>query len=453
MVDSLTTFTVFYISIAIKNKYRAWIFALMTCVASYFPTTINADSELPLLGENASVNIEREIELGRGLYLKLKEHGYVIDDPLLSHYLSDIGHSLLSSLEYRSRDYHFYLVKDQSVNAFATPGGYIGVNVGLIAMTRSEDELASVLAHEIAHVELMHSMQMIEKAQDVNMASVISILAAILLSGSDPNAASAILYSGMAGSTQSMINFTRANEYEADRLGVELLKKSEYLPSAMVNFMLLLQSRESGGELSSIEYIRTHPVNSNRVAEIRSRLESDSSSNEKHRVVKRYQQFKDYLFYQYYPESEKFRDNSFYDALLKTRNGKFSEAESIYRSLIKGDPDSIWYSYALAENMEFQNRSQEAREIYQSMLLLYPDELAIGTRVVNILMKQGDIQSALEITLTLERKHEQNPQVYQLLVALYERNNNELMKALSEANYHWYSGNKKQAEKLYIFTG
>ena len=130
-------------------KFPVFLFWLALIISA----PVFADSELPLLGENASINLEKEIELGRGLYLKLKEHGYVIDDPLLSRYLSDIGQSLLTSLEYRSRDYHFYLVKDSSVNAFATPGGYIGVNVGLIAMTANEDELASVLAHEIAHVE------------------------------------------------------------------------------------------------------------------------------------------------------------------------------------------------------------------------------------------------------------------------------------------------------------
>ena len=413
----------------------------------FLSVSLHADAELPLLGENASINLEKEIKLGRGLYLKLKEHGYVIDDPLLSRYLSDIGQSLLSPLDYRARDYHFYLVNDSSVNAFATPGGYIGVNVGLIAMTSTEDELASVLSHEIAHVELMHSMQMIDQAKDANIASVIAMLAAILVSGSNPDAATAILYTGIAGSTQSMINFTRANEYEADRVGVELLKKSDYNPAAMVDFMLLLQSRESRGELSSIEYIRTHPVSSNRVAEIRARLKQDSAQQAY--PANRYQQFKDYLFYQYLSHVEKRRYSQFYQALLLTKNGQYANAETLFRTLIREDPDSIWYSYALAENLEFQQRREEARQIYQSLLLLYPDELAIGVRIVNILRMEHREVEALEIALKLTGKHEKDPQVYKLLVALYDKLDAPLLKDLSEANYHWFSGNQKQAEKLY----
>lgn len=431
----------------IKNSYCLKPPVLLLWLVIFIASPVFADIELPLLGENASLNLEKEIELGRGLYLKLKEHGYVIDDPLLSRYLSDIGQSLLTSLEYRSRDYHFYLVKDSSINAFATPGGYIGVNVGLIAMTANEDELASVLAHEIAHVELMHSMQMIEKSKDVNMASVIAILAAILVSGSNPEAASAVLYSGMAGATQSMINFTRTNEYEADRLGVELLKKSEYKPDSMVDFMMILQRKESSGELSSIEYIRTHPVSSNRIAEIRSRINNEASNQQG--GVRRYQQFKDYLFYKHYASSEVNIDTSFYNALLMTRNGQYKQAETVYRSFLKTDPDSIWYSYALAENLEFQKRMDEAQSIYQNLLLLYPDELAIGSRIVNLLMTRERPKQALKIMQALQPKHENNPVVYKLLVGLYERLDDQLMKEISEAHFHWYSGHKKMAEKLY----
>ena len=121
-----------------------------------------ADQELPLLGQNSILQLQKEDKLGRALYQRLKQRGYVVEDPLLSRYLSDIGETLLSGLDNRFRDYRFNLVRNNSVNAFATPGGYIGVNIGLIAMTENEDELAAVLAHESSHVELMHGMQMLD---------------------------------------------------------------------------------------------------------------------------------------------------------------------------------------------------------------------------------------------------------------------------------------------------
>jgi len=402
-----------------------------------------ADPELPLLGANASFNLKKEVELGQGLYSKLKEQGYVIDDPLLSRYLQDIGESLLSALELRFRDYHFFLVKDSSINAFAAPGGFIGVNAGLIAVSDSEDELASVLAHEIAHVELMHSMQMLEKASEINMASLISVLAAILIGGQNPDVAGAILYSGIAGSSQSMINFTRANEYEADRVGVELLKKSKYDPSAMADFMGILQRREQNGEIANIEYFRTHPVNANRIAEIRARL---PLSRRKQVAFSRYQQFRDYLFYLYPFDSIAGNSKTqFSQALLHTRNGRYDIADDIYQALTKNDPDSLWYKYAYAENMEYQGRTVDATGVYQAALLLYPDELSIGLRLVASLITQKQYQKALTRALKLLQKYQSSPQVYQSLVKVYNSMQNDLMRQFYEAHYHWYSGNRELA--------
>jgi len=427
-----------------KSKVITAIFIL--CCVWGFTLDVRADSELPLLGENARLNLSREIELGRGLYERLKESGYVIEDLLLSRYLQDVGESLLTSLDVRVRDYHFYLVKDNSVNAFAAPGGYIGVNAGLIAISESEDELASVLAHEIAHVELMHSMQMIEKAKTVSLTSMVSVLAAILLSGQDPEAASAILYTGLAGSTQSMINFTRANEYEADRVGVEVLKKSEYDPQAMADFMKILQSREQGGELAGIEYLRTHPVNSNRIAEITSRI---SGLEKKRPKYTRFQQFKDYLFYLYPNDRAKLAQSRFSAALEHTRNGRYSDAEKLYLELTRSDPDSLWFNYALAENMEYQQRLLDASNLYNETLLLYPDDIAIAARLINVLILLEQPESALKIAFLLYDEHKAKPRIHQLLVTIYQKLDNAPLKQLAEANYHWFNGNEKFARKQF----
>ncbi|MDJ0833613.1 MAG: M48 family metalloprotease [Gammaproteobacteria bacterium] len=419
---------------------------LAGCVIGGLTPVSTADLELPVLGQNSALQLQREDRLGRALYQRLRQNGYVIEDPLLSRYLSDIGESLLSGLNNRFRDYRFYLVKNRSVNAFATPGGYIGINLGLIAMTQNEDELAAVIAHEIAHVELMHGMQMLERAERVSLVSMISILAAIMVSGNDADAASAILYGGAAGSTQAMINFTRTNEYEADRLGIELLKKSNYDPAAMASFLQKLQSQEQAGELSAIEFIRTHPIGSNRIAEILSRLANLPKSRPKPR---RYQQFKDYLFYSQ-PVGLKFQTKTdFSQALDLVRNGQYEQAERIIRRLLQQDPDSLWFNSTLAEIMEFQQRLDEAVALYESQLLLYPDDLALGSRLVKVLVKQGASEQALKQALRLETSYSNDPGVYSLLVDIYDRMGNTVFKQLAEADYHWVNGNKSYAQKLY----
>jgi predicted Zn-dependent protease len=422
-------------------------FLMVSLALSFLPFEFSiADQDLPLLGENASLNLKKEDELGKGLYLKLKEKGYVIENPLLSRYLSDIGETLLSALDVRLRNYKFYLVKDSSVNAFAMPGGYIGVNAGLIMMAGSEDEVASVLAHEIAHVELMHGMQMLEKAQDVNMAGLISLLAAILIGSQDADLATAIIYSSAAGSGQAMLNFTRANEYEADRVGIGLLKESDYDPKAMVSFLSLLQSLEQTGELSGIEYIRSHPVNSNRVAEIQSRIQNIST---KKPGIRRYDQFKDYLMFLYAEDALSKSKTNFARALVLTRNGQYATADKLYNELIKSDPDSIWFRYALAENMRYQGRLEDAGEIYRSLLLLYPDDFAIAAELSKVLIEQDKFSAALMLIDQQIAKHESMALAYELKVDVENRLNNDVERKIAEANYHWYSDNTELAVKLY----
>ncbi len=404
-------------------------------------TLAHADTALPSLGENGGLSLKQEEELGGGLYLKLQQQGYVVDDPLLSRYLQDIGESLLSSLEVRYRRYHFFLVKDSAVNAFAAPGGYVGVNTGLIAVADNVDELASVMAHEISHVRLKHTMQMIERAKKVNVASMVTILAAILVGGRNADAANAIIFTGIAGSEQSMINYTRENEYEADRMGIDLLKKSEYNPYAAADFMRVLQSREQQGGLASIEYLRTHPVSSNRIAEILARLQG---VKKKASPGLRFQQFKDYLFYRY-PQNSVRRRSRFARALSAMQNGHYARSEALLRELKKSDPDSLWVSYALAQNMEFQHRFLQAQKIYRNALLLYPDDLALSLKLAHLLLEQKKPAQALAVAAENFNKYKNDPAIYRLKVEIYQQLDKPTQKQLAEANYHWYSGHKKQA--------
>jgi len=404
-----------------------------------------ADSELPQLGENAALNLQQEEALGQGLFLKLKQRGYVVEDPLLSRYVQDIGESLLAKLDVRYRDYHFFLVKDDAINAFAAPGGYIGVNTGLIAVAENVDELAAVLAHEIGHVRLKHNMQMIEHAKKVNIASMVSVLVAIQLSGQNTDAANAALFTGIAGSSQSMINYTRENEYEADRFGIELLIKSDYNAQAAVDFMRLLQRREQSGELSGIEYLHTHPLGANRIAEITSRLQG---VEKKAGSPLRFQQYMDYLFY-LYPQSSEHRSSRFAQALDAMQNADYLKAERLLRELLSIDPDSLWLNYALAENLQMQRKFDQAKALYRDILLLYPEDLAISLKLSQLLLQQNKYHQALAVIEPLAQKFKTSPAVYKVLVEVYSRLDRPLQKQLAEANFHWYNGNKDLAIKQF----
>jgi predicted Zn-dependent protease len=192
-----------------------------------------ASSELPSLGEDSAINIKYETHLGRSVYERLLAAGLVETHPLLDRYINELGFRLLAGIENRARDYRFFIVRDDAVNAFALPGGFIGINRGLIRQAHTQHQLASVMAHEIAHVRLMHGLDMMKKSGEVSNATLLTMLAGLLLGSVDSQVGSAVLYGGAAAGQQAMVNFTRENEYEADRIGIELLPPawSSFLPS------------------------------------------------------------------------------------------------------------------------------------------------------------------------------------------------------------------------------
>ena len=414
------------------------------CLALPVPRIL-ADDDLPLLGEESPQLLQKEDELGRGVYRQLLDKGLIIEDPLLADYLSDIGHTLLGSLDRRLRDYHFFIVADDAVNAFAAPGGYIGVYLGMIDQAGSEDELAAVLAHEIAHVRLRHGLQVIEKMGQISWLGLVGIFNALLLATKDPEAAAAMLAVTQAGSAQSMINFTRENEYEADRIGLELLRSSDYDPWAMADLMALLQRKERNGELAQIEYLRTHPINTNRLAEIRGRL----PESKKTRRQSRFFQFRDYLFHLYPLRPGQKRGGRFARALTLMQQGDHEQAGRLLERLIGEDPDSIWYRSAAAENLLRQQRPDDAEAAYRSLLELYPGHVGITLRLAEVLLQQEKTGAAARLLEGLRQERGADLRLYTLLIRLYQQQGRELEMSLAQADYHWLKGDRELAIRQY----
>jgi len=424
----------------IMVRFTAFILALLIIA----PFVTNAENEIPLLGVDSLGNLNKEYQIGRAFYNRLQARGFIETDPMVSRFLSDIGDTLLTGLDRRLRDYHFFIVRDESINAFALPGGYIGINSGLINLAQSEDQLASVMSHEIAHVVQRHGMQMLEKSEDLNLKSALTVLAAIVLSTQNIEAGSAALYAGIASNAQSAVNFTRANEYEADRLGVDLLKRAGYNASGMVEFFTIMNSGSSSGELENIEYIRTHPINANRIAEVASRVRHSKNQNKK---MTDFQQFKDYVVHLTF---EKFEErNEFQKGLASIAKGEFQQANNMFEKLRESSPDNIWFNYAYAENLQNLNKWEEAESIYAELLELYPDDIVLLVQFGRLQANSGKYSEALTLMQGLEKSHPEEKQVYAELVRLYDQNKNEVLKLLAEGNYHWFNGNRTRAVVIF----
>ena len=402
-----------------------------------------ADEELPNLGENAAFNIEQEEEIGRKFYRHLLARGLVETHPLLDRYLNDLGARLLSVLDHRVRDYRFFIVRDNSINAFALPGGYIGVNVGLILRAQSVHQLASVLAHEIAHVRLRHGIKLMEKAEGVNSAAIATILAGILAGGGDVSAA--LIYGGVAGSQQTLVNYTRDFEYEADRLGIELLQGAEFDGQGMVEFFRILGQLSGSSGLQNIEYLRTHPISANRVSETQARLRPRTSrlSN-----IDYFPLFRDYLLFltseDLMPSGSEFRE-----ALSRIKTGDEENASAMLSALYNKERDNIWYAITYAENLEFIDEYKEAEGVYRRLLEIFPDDFIVSRNLMRLLKTTGQYDAALVIGRKMEDRYPADKAVFFELVEIYEELDKTILKLLAQADYHRLAGAPKLAIKLY----
>jgi predicted Zn-dependent protease len=232
---------------------------------------------LPDLGEESqsTMSLAQETKIGEMVVRQIRAAGAYLEDPEVNDYLNELGHRLVAAIPEGRQDFQFFAVGDSTINAFALPGGYIGVNTGLILLTQSESELAAVLAHEITHVTQRHMARAAAKEKNQLLYMLASVALAIAASRSNSSSAgqatSAALASGQALALQSQINFTRENEYEADRIGFQRFEAAGFDVNAMATLMDRMQKSTRFSDGNAPSYLRSHPVTHERIAEAQAR--------------------------------------------------------------------------------------------------------------------------------------------------------------------------------------
>jgi beta-barrel assembly-enhancing protease len=238
------------------------------------------ENDLPELGSPANAAISLEDEYGAGLMMvrTLRESGQVLDDPEVTEYMQDIGHRLSSRAEEGQHQFSYFVVRDPEVNAHAVPGGFIAVNSGLLISTSNENELAGVLAHETAHVTQRHIARMIVDQSHSGIVSTAAMLAAILLGATagrgNSGAMEGAVLATQSAAIQHQINYSRSQEFEADRIGVYTMASAGYDPLGMPSFFETLNRNSMNPDrIRAVEFLIDHPVTADRIAESRNRAE------------------------------------------------------------------------------------------------------------------------------------------------------------------------------------
>lgn len=251
--------------------------ALVAALALAIGAAHAADSTpLPEIGSSAAqlISPAEEARYGREMLGEFRRFGYLVEDPLVEAWLQELGHRLAARSDRPEQSFRFFMVQSREINAFATLGGYVGMNAGLVMLAEREDEVAAVLAHEVSHATQRHIVRSVEAAQKDALPITLAMLGALVAAqqaGGDGDASQAAIAGGMALMQQRQINYTRSNEHEADRIGIQILSRSGFDPLAMADFFgRLLRATRSQGDAVP-DYLRTHPVTTTRISEAKDR--------------------------------------------------------------------------------------------------------------------------------------------------------------------------------------
>jgi predicted Zn-dependent protease len=387
-------------------------------------------ADLPDLGSpaDAVLSQSKEDQLGRSVMLQLRNAGVVIDDPQLTEYINLIGHKLASQANNGQHTFHFFLLDNDEINAQALPGGYIGVNSGLLLATDSENELAAVLAHEISHVTQRHIARAMYDQKKSSVMSIATMLAAIVLGAAthaSGQATEGLLAAGQAAAIQHQINFTRANETEADAIGIRLMDAAGYDPNAMAGFFEKLQ-RRYGSEAAQIPaMLQDHPVTTRRIAEARARsrqlpkVEHEDSTgyllakarlealepDTPEKALKIFQTKRD-------PDTPA---NRYGLALAQLRLHLSDKAERGFRALAKQYPTVIAYRIGEAEALMASGATKQALAVYADSTKLFPRNVPLTISYGESLIKAGQPGEAHKLLLDLLNNVQPTPKQIQLI--------------------------------------
>jgi predicted Zn-dependent protease len=372
-----------------------------------------ADQDLPDLGSpaTAAVSLEEEYRAGLGWFSSIRQSGQIIEDPEISDYIQEIGHSLSSHAEEGQHQFYYFVLKEPVINAFAMPGGFIAINSGLILATSNENELAGVMAHETAHVTQRHIVRGIIEQSHAGLISTAAMLAAILLGATagrgSPDAMEGAIMATQSAAIQHQINYTRSQEFEADRIGIGTMASAGYDPLGMATFFQTLdRNSPDPSRVKAVEFLIDHPLSAERVAEARNRAEqigrvrhSDSLSytlmRERLRsLVGNQQATRDYYISLIKNGGGKSIEERYGKAVADIAARNPAAAIPDLQELVKEYPKVNQFYGALGQAYLANGQLKESQAVLDKALNLFPRNVPVTIRLAETLMHAGDNKRA-----------------------------------------------------------
>ena len=426
-------------------KFTTALFSLIYSVSTAVfssGSAAAADNNLPDIGSSASkvFSLAKEQAVGDSYMRQLRAFAPLMNDAEVNDYIQHLGFRLVENNQRATnRKFSFFVINQNSINAFALPGGYIGVHTGLINKTDNESELASVIGHEIAHVTQRHLARRIELQSQLALPSLAAFVAAIIIATQVKNSDGtlATITGSQALAKQAIINHTRSNESEADRIGIVTMHRAGFNPNATVSFFEKMQ-QNSIYRSNSLEFLQTHPLSRNRITDARLRaaelprrpvIEKPTYQLIKHKIRALTSKINPTVL-----NSNKVRfengefktDEQLYGyAILLMRGKKLNASEDLLLALRKKNPTQTSYAIALAELDIIKDTPARSLPIIEDFLDKIPGNLALVEMNAKLLLADQKPKKARELLLENIHMTAFAPHLYKLLA-----------KAQEEAGYH-----------------
>jgi predicted Zn-dependent protease len=384
---------------------------------------------------NASFTLEDEKKLGKEFYEKLEKSNVLLHDQKINMYINELGNKVLSHSQKAPFDYRFSVIKSSAINAFATPGGYVYVNRGLITMVETESELSAVLAHEIAHVNARHIASSIEKSQKVGIATLAAILAGAFLGGGGDLSAAVMSFS-LATATSLNLKYSREHEEEADRLGMYYLVSAGYDSKAMLDMLKMMRRYEFYSN-NIPSYFLTHPGTDERISYIDALLQTTYTHTGAKSIIGNFKRIQVLLMLGEknldvslkYFKNELQKNKNDVDALygmavIQDRLGQTVESLANFLKALSLSPNDGDITRDLGIAYFKLGRTSDALDLLRRALTLNDDDLDTVLYLGRTYELQGDYVSALNLYKKLEKKKIDDADIFYSIAMAYGKTNN-----------------------------
>jgi predicted Zn-dependent protease len=411
-------------------KRYAWLFLALALV----PGLPGRAQNLPELGERAQADFspQQERRVGEQIMRQIRRDPDYIDDPEVGAYVQSVGQRLVAVSADARLEFTFFVVRDKMINAFALPGGFIGVHSGLIVNAQTESEFAGVMAHEIAHVLQRHLARQMQAYNQLSPLALVGLGLAILAARSSPELAQGAAVASQAAPVAAMLNFSREFEREADRVGFQILQDGGYEPVGMASFFARLQQNTRLYDNNAPAYLRTHPLTVERIADMQNRAQEAP-----------YRQRADSVEFQ------------LVRAKLRAGDGAPSDAVAYFRTLLAEKrfatetATRYGYAQALARAKDYAAAEREvallrkaapphpmietlatrvrlaagdaagAEKIIAAAAQNYPDNAGVLYEYAEVLQARGNHARAIEVLREVLRHRPQDARAYNLIAKSY----------------------------------